>query len=301
MRAGGHSIMSEAMAPAIIQSILQSGMLEAGEALTLRRWFYGDGMVHREDAESLFRVNRALKGKFRDFNALFVELLTDYVVYQLLPTGRVTEEQADWLVAQMGGPGATVETAAELDLLVEVMEEAHEIPSTLAVFALAQVRHAAITGEGPAAQGRPHFSRTVDAGDVDLLGRILDGARGATGSAVSRAEADMLFDIADACSGSANDRAWDRLFVRAIATHLLGTSEPRRAGSGLAVRLDGSDDPMGEAVTGRSRKVDHAGAAWLASRIHRDGQVTEAERRLLSFFDGEAVGDPARAAIVRLA
>ena len=76
--------------PAIIQPILDSGMLEAGEAMTLRRWFYGDGMIHQEDAEALFRVNARLAGRCADFNALFVEVLSDYVVYQTMPTGRVT-------------------------------------------------------------------------------------------------------------------------------------------------------------------------------------------------------------------
>ena len=189
--------------PAIIQPILDSGMLEAGEAMTLRRWVYGDGMIHREDAEALFRVNARLAGRCADFNALFVEVLSDYVVYQTMPTGRVTSQQAEWLMAEMGGAGATVETMTELALLVQIMEEAHEIPANLAAFALAQVKHAAITGEGPAARGRPHFSRMVDAADVDLVGRILESARGGAGAAVSRAEADVLFDIADACMPAA--------------------------------------------------------------------------------------------------
>ena len=293
--------MSDRQVPAILKSILDSGALEKGEVLALRRWFYGDGMVHADDAEILFRVNAKLRDRYRDFNALFVEIISDYLVYQLMPTGRVTEEQASWLMDQMGGPSASVETATELDLIVEIMEEAHEIPANLAAFALAQVRHAAITGEGPAAQGRPHFSRVVDAGDVDLVARILAGAGGATGSAVSRAEADVLFDIADACTGAANDGAWDQLFVRAIANHLLGSSMPRRRAL-HDVPFVSSEDAGAGAASGHSGRVDAAGAAWLAGRIHRDGQVTEAERTLLSIVDGGGPVDPiARAAIVRMA
>jgi hypothetical protein len=291
--------MSDHQIPAIIQSILDNGMLEVGEALTLRRWFYGDGMVHPEDAEALFRANASLRAKFPSFNGLFVELLTDYVVYQLMPTGRVTVDKADWLIGQMGGPDATVDTITELELLVEIMEEAHEIPTSLAVFALAQVRHAAITGEGPAAQGRPHFSRVVDAADVDLLGRILGSARGLEGAAISRAEADMLFDIADACTGAANDGAWDQLFVRAIAHHLLGTTMPRGRAAGELTATSESG-PEGEWAHGRSRSLDESGVAWLARRVHRDGQVTAAERTLLGLVDGSPLDATARSAIVRL-
>jgi hypothetical protein len=289
------------MAPAIIRSILENRNLEAGEALTLRRWFYGDGMVHHDDAEALFRVNAALGGRFDEFNRLFVEALTDYVVYHLLPTGRVTSEQADWLIRQMGGPDGRVETSTELELLVEIMEEAHEIPINLAAFALAQVKYSAITGEGPAAQGRPHFSRVVDAADVELVSRILASAGGATGAAVSRAEADILFDIADACTGAANDAAWDQLFVRAIANHLLGTHSPKRRTLG-EVPFVSSPGPEGEWASGSSARIDEAGAAWLARRVHRDGQVTQAERTLLSLVDRSNTPDPvARAAIVRMA
>ena len=221
--------MTDQQIPEILKPVLESGVIEADEVSTLRRWFYGDGLLHREDAEGLFQVQARLGGCCAGFNRLFVEAITDFVVYQNLPTGKVTAEQADWLISQLGGPEAVVETKVELDLLLQVLEEAHAIPASLAAFALSQVRHAAITGEGPAASGRVHFSRTVDAGDIALLTRILDGARGPTGIAVSRAEADILFDIADACQDGQNDGAWDVLFTRAIASHMIGPTGAERS------------------------------------------------------------------------
>ena len=165
--------MSNRNTPAIIRAILETKSLESSEILTVRRWFYGDGILHEEDAVAMFAANRVLCGSNLEFNKLFVEAITDFVVYQQMPTGRVSAEQADWLIARMGGPGGHVETVGEIDLLVNIMEEAHEIPTQLAAFAISQVKHAAITGEGPAARGRVHFSRTVDGRDVELLSRML--------------------------------------------------------------------------------------------------------------------------------
>ena len=53
---------------------------------------------------------------------------------------------------------------------------------------------------------------------------------------------------------------------------------------------------------GHSGRIDEAGAAWLAGRIHRDGQISKAERALLRFVDPAGGVDPvASAAIVRMA
>ena len=288
--------MSNRTTPAIIRAILETKTLESSEILTLRRWFYGDGVLHEEDAAAMFEVNRVLRGRNLDFNKLFVEAVTDFVVYQEMPTGRVSAEQAQWLIAHMGGQDGHVETPGEIDLLVDIMEEAHEIPTELAAFAIAQVKHAAITGEGPAARGRAHFSRTVDARDVELLSRMLDKSGNTLGSPVSREEADLLFDIADACSASTNDHAWDRLFASAIANHLLGASAPHRRVLETAPVVRG-DGPEGEWQVGR---VDSGALAWLNGRIHRDGSVSSGERILLRFLDQAVPEMPAKAAILRL-
>jgi hypothetical protein len=290
--------MSDHQIPEILKPVLDTGVIEADELVTLRRWFYGDGLLHREDAEGLFQVQARLKGRCEGFDRLFVEAVGDYVVYQSLPTGKVTTAQADWLIGQFGGPEAVVETRGALDLLLHVLEEAHAIPASLAAFALSQVRHAAITGEGPAASGRVHFSRTVDAGDIALLTRILDGARGPTGIAVSRAEADILFDIADACQDGPNDGAWDVLFTRAIASHMIGSSGAERSPPPPAAAIETEVMP----AEGASPRIDGTVAAWLSARIHRDGRISRAEEALLRFVEPIAAADPAaRAAIVRMA
>ena len=276
--------MSNTNASLIIESVMAKQIIETSETSALRRWFYGEGLLSEADAEALFHVNAALRAANPDFDRLFVETLTDFIVYRQRPTGRITPGKAEWLIGMLGGPGNLLDTHAELELLVCVLEEAHEVPANLAAFALAQVKHAAITGEGPAARGRVHFSRTVDAADVGLIDRMLHKGGNGNGIAVSRAEAEILFEIAEACTGN-NDEAWDALFVEAIAGHVVQTGRP------------------GPSQYFRDLTPDPGTVEWLDARIHSDGQVSPAEQTLLNFINRpQAIQDvAARAAIVRMA
>jgi hypothetical protein len=96
--------------------------------------------------------------------------------------------------------------------------------------ALAQVRRAIITGEGPTVVGRIHFSRTIDSDDVRLCARILILA-GHDGEPVSRAEADAVFDIDAAGSERSDDGCFDDLLAKAALHHVMsacGHRVPRR-------------------------------------------------------------------------
>jgi hypothetical protein len=291
--------MSRRKLPAIIQSILDSRRLEAGEAMTLRRWFYGDGIVHQEDAEALFRANAALAGRCEEFNALFVQAVADFVVYQQLPTGRVTRDQATWLIGEMGGPGARIGTVGELRLILEILEEAHEIPASLGAFALEQVKHAGAFGAGGAGLCRPPVSCDNDAGDVATLCRLLEAAGGAEGAAMTDEDADLLVHIAAPRSDPRREEAWDRLYVRTIASHLLATHAARSSAATTSSAAAGSppDDVL---VAQRSPRRDGGSATWLARRVHRDDEVTSAGGAVLAVAEGETAAPLAEATIIRL-
>jgi hypothetical protein len=96
--------------------------------------------------------------------------------------------------------------------------------------ALAQVCRSVITGEGPCVAGRMHFSRTLDADDAALCGRILVLA-GRHGDPVSRAEADALFEIDAAGGERCDDGLFDDLLAKAVMHHVMsacGRDVPRR-------------------------------------------------------------------------
>ncbi len=92
-----------------------------------------------------------------------------------------------------------------------------------AAHALTIVRDGVITGEGPTTRGRVHFSRALDADDAAWCARILT-ARAVEHEPVSRAEAQALFEIADAATERSDDGRFDDLLAKAVAHHAASAS-----------------------------------------------------------------------------
>jgi len=92
-----------------------------------------------------------------------------------------------------------------------------------AVSALVRVRDGVITGEGPTARGRVHFSRALDTQDVDWCVRILT-ASAVDNVPVSRAEAEALFEINDASADRLDEGLFDDLLAKAVVHHAASAS-----------------------------------------------------------------------------
>lgn len=111
---------------------------------------------------------------------------------------------------------ATINAAEPIDLSAIVSRET-------AVSALATVRDGVITGEGPTTRGRVHFSRALDAQDVDWCVRILT-ASAVDDVPVSRAEAEALFEINDAGADRLDQGMFDDLLAKAVVHHAASAS-----------------------------------------------------------------------------
>src|SRR6185295_9949435 len=64
----------------------------------------------------------------------------------------------------------------------------------------------------------------ISAGEVALLRRILYAAGGEGNVAITRTEAEALFDINDACRDGQNDPSWTDLFAKAVAASVMTVS-----------------------------------------------------------------------------
>ena len=136
-------------------------------------------------------------------------------------SGATDEENALPLGPESQGPGASATIFH--DIVAEFTASKGSAP-VLAALALTEVWRGVITGEGPTASGRVHFSRTIDAEDTALCRRILIAAGGRTGTPVSREEADILIDIQEAVIERKDSGAFDELFAKAIAHHMIAAA-----------------------------------------------------------------------------
>ncbi|MBC7578222.1 MAG: hypothetical protein H7312_12825 [Tardiphaga sp.] len=113
-------------------------------------------------------------------------------------------------------------TAAAADF-VGAIETAGIVDRQAAAQALGIVRDGVITGEGPTARGRIHFSRALDADDAAWCARILTAA-GVESQPVSRAEAEAMFAINEAAAERSDDGRFDDLFAKAVVHHAASAS-----------------------------------------------------------------------------
>jgi hypothetical protein len=201
------------------QNLRSTGRIDASHAMQLRRMIYSKGNVTKHDAEVLFKLDRACSKKDPAFAALFVEALTDYFVWQTEPKGYVTAEQAKYLIENVTFDGH-VSVKTELELVLNVVHWARQVPEELTMLVLDAVRESVmLSRESVFGANRPQCA--IGAGDVAILSKAVHAPAGDGSLLITRREADMLFALNDATEAGHNDPAWTDFFVRAIANHLL--------------------------------------------------------------------------------
>ena len=314
-----------------IAEIKARGSIKDADVLRVRRNYYDDGVITAEEADAIFALNEACPVQDPAWADCFIETISDYLVEQAEPQGYLTAENAQWLIARIASDGR-VETKTELELLVNVLDKARWAPQSLARFALEQVKTAAIDGTGPLRSGKTLEPGRVWEAEVDLLRRILYSFGGEGNIAITRPEAEVLFDIDAATAAADNHPAWTDLFVKAIASAVMAASgyatPPREIALARDAWLDRRGDlsldamlgGMGSGLNGlfggyrqqteeeraiarltqqkieivTHEAVTAAEAPWLAQRIGGSGNLTPNQRALLAFLKAESPSiDPA--------
>lgn len=290
--------------------------ITAEELRALRGEVWGDGSVSAPEAEKLFDLNRLVEpsSEWTDF---FVEAICEFMLSQGEPRGYVTEDEASWLLRRVNREGR-VETNAELELIVKLLERAEYAPGSLRRFALGAIEQAVLTGEGPTRQGKPAESPRVDDAEAAMIRRLIFAPASDGPAKVSAAEAEMLFRLKDATVGEDNSPEWKRLFVQGIANHLMahqGYTPPSpseemqlearyqsRPLSHVVARLGDDNasphevrealfgDRQDEAIEKLNHEIDADAAVtsaesnWLKRLYDQDGQRDEYEQALLDFL-----------------
>ncbi len=246
--------------------------IDASDVVSLLREVYPEGVRGRNEADALLAFDREFSDPAPEWHGFLAEAVADHLLCRSAPAGTITQEKADWLIRSIA-PAGQIVTRGGREALLRTIEQAGEIPVALSAFAI-----------------RTLFPANLDARDVALLRQVLEAGKGA----VSAEEAEALFDLHDAVAAAGSHASFDDLFFRAITNYLLGASRrdtaPRKQAFSREPRRDVGNDIEAEC------------AAWLASRIMRDGRPTAAERALLTLMDnGEEPDSSLRGLIDRAA
>jgi hypothetical protein len=292
--------------------------LSDADVLALRRAIFPDGTVCAADVGMLWALHDRFGASHPAWSELFIEAMVVSLLEQASPRGYLSEADAVALIARIDRDGR-VSAPTEFELLVQLIERAVRVPADLVDYALAQVVMTVLSGTDSARPGQPVTAGVIDDHEVHTLRRLLMGAAGDHGLTLSRVEAELLFDLADASRDAANAAGWQRLFVQGIASYLMQGSRRaapsaaealrreawlREAGSvsrflgrmagslfkgsrstDLPPALGSTED---EAAARMAEAITAGEADWLVTRMARDGVLSADEQALLAFLDGEA-------------
>jgi hypothetical protein len=153
-----------------------------------------------------------------------------------------------------------------------------------AAHALTIVRDGVITGEGPTAKGRIHFSRALDADDAAWCARILT-ATAVEHQPVSRAEAEALFEISDAAAERSDDGRFDDLLAKAVAHHAASESGLPVPPRTVALSPDTDIESWAPA---KAVNIDSKVLEWIASQMRGKRRINQTLATMVATLVGAA-------------
>ncbi|MCB2112397.1 MAG: hypothetical protein KDD85_02480 [Parvularculaceae bacterium] len=294
----------------LIRSVGADGYVSADDVVFLRRNVFADGVVSRAELAALFALAEKAPQGDREWPEYFAEAAADFFLREEEPQGYLTDQEFEHLEAFVTRD-AKKASSIELSLLVSLMEKATATPPAMAEFVADQFRRLVRDRKGGARVSRD---------DAQLLRRYLYASAGDGSVAVTRAEAELLFDLHEMTYAADNDPAWSDLFIKAVAAHLMAHVGYRPLPREEALRLhdwvkDQSVDPAGffgrmisgglagirdaygqkQSLSAKKNADDAIAAAiaeqvtaqeadWLADRIGRNGKLDEIESALVRYM-----------------
>jgi hypothetical protein len=115
----------------VVKSILADGIIDDAEINALKNRLYADGKIDTEEAEALFQINDAAKGKSNsaEWNKFFADAISDYLLRDEKSPGIIDDDEAKWLIAKIERDGEIDDN--EKFLLKTIKEKATSLPPTL--------------------------------------------------------------------------------------------------------------------------------------------------------------------------
>jgi hypothetical protein len=211
--------------------------ISAAELQELRSRLWADGRVAPDEAEQLFERNAAT-AQTPEWTAFFVEALCEFILSKSEPRGYVGADEADWLISHIDKDGR-IDTQAELELIVKLLEHADYAPESLRKFALHDLEQSVLG------------AKRVDDRQAALIRRLIFAPAGDAPAKVSEAEAEMLFRLKDATLGADNSPEWKKLFVQGVSNHLMAHQDYGAPSPAEEMRLEQpyKADPFGHVLS----------------------------------------------------
>ncbi|MEP1229678.1 MAG: hypothetical protein ABJG88_03280 [Litorimonas sp.] len=290
----------------ILTQALTDKVIDPTEFSQLRRKIFGDGHVSLQEANMIFLFDMQAQSLPEGWSDFFVGAITDFLIRQTLPAGYVDSIHSAWLMERIEHDDQMKEDT-EMKLLLNVLRLAVDVPRDLEIYALNKVRDKIISSG-------LNGQLSIQTEDVELLKRVLYASSGSGGFSICREEAQFLFQLDEICQNSVNAPEWQKLFVGAIANHVMTMGAPKMLdretmkdlqekplkmdwslsgikNSFLAWESDYKNEEqsffLNETAMQQAEAITAVEADWLVKHLNRDGVLSSNERALLKFIKEE--------------
>ncbi|GEO98288.1 hypothetical protein [Methylobacterium haplocladii] len=132
--------------------IAEAGRITRDDVRSLSETYLADGLTHRDEADLLLALDRAVTDKDASFADLLIALVVDFAVWGERSTGAVNRDAAGWLAASIAGRSGPTPTGSRIAM--DVVREAQWSDEALVAFALEANRWT----RQPVAMRRQHFA-----------------------------------------------------------------------------------------------------------------------------------------------
>ena len=133
--------MNQSSLQVFAERVLAKSRIGKRDVQDLQRNCLADGVITRDEAETLIRLDREAGSVHASWPAFFIASLTDYVVWGSRPTGTIDADTAQWLAGALTTGGCCPRAARLVaELLIEAQDVACELVS-IADMTSCPVRH----------------------------------------------------------------------------------------------------------------------------------------------------------------
>jgi hypothetical protein len=272
--------MAEFRVPRVVREIAEKGRINLVDVAEVRHAVSPNGEIDQAGAELLIWLNHNCRFVAEAWTEFFAQSLSRYFVLVMEPPGYVDPAGAERLAGAILRGGRIV-SRPEMELLARVVAMADHVPECLILYALAELRLSAIEGRGAMRSRGEAAPGTVTVAEVGLLNAMLGGRLAGAGMRITRAEAELLFDLNRAIDGE-EPAAWSELFVAAMANYATGAVHVKAPSTTEPHQLRRLNPYAALDEVDLDRAFAEEEARWLAGRMRRYWALDANERALLN-------------------
>jgi hypothetical protein len=113
----------------IIDSVTARGRITDDDVLRMRHAYYTDASITEGEVSELFQLNDNCADHAKSWIQFFAETISNFILQQKTPDGRISETNAQWLASRIKREGKV--SAAERAVLAAIKRQVHKVNPVL--------------------------------------------------------------------------------------------------------------------------------------------------------------------------